>query len=280
MKQFLRKSIIVLSIVLFLTGSMAGCGKKTEDSVTITVFAAKSLHGVMEELINQYQADHPDVEILGCYDGSGALLVQIEEGAPCDIFFPAAVTQMDRLEKEGLLVHGSRKDIVKNQLCVVTRTGSATAVTGLDTLHLAESMALADGSVPAGHYTRMALVNAGILPQTAEPATISTQEISRALGGLEINECTNVGAVAAAVAEGANEVGTVYYSDTYGYEGQLQILEIVSEELTGAVIYPAAQVKNSEADERQEAAGTEFVEFLTSKEAQELFAAYHFEALY
>ena len=39
----------------------------------------------------------------------------------------------------------------------------------------------------------------------------------------EINECANVGAVTAAVAEGSNEVGTVYYSDTYGFEDRLQI---------------------------------------------------------
>ena len=52
---------------------------------------------------------------------------------------------------------------------------------------------------------------------------------------MEINECANVGAVTAAVAEGSNEVGTVYYSDTYGFEDRLQILEVVPYELTGNV---------------------------------------------
>ena len=35
---------------------------------------------------------------------------------------------------------------------------------------------------------------------------ITTSEIQEALGGVEINECANVGAVTAAVAEGSNEV--------------------------------------------------------------------------
>ena len=31
---------------------------------------------------------------------------------------------------------------------------------------------------------------------------------------------------ASAVAEGANEIGTVYYSDTFGYENQLDIIAV------------------------------------------------------
>ena len=60
------------------------------------------------------------------------------------------------------------------------------------------------------------------------------------------------GAVAAAVAEGANEVGTVYYSDTFGYEDKLEILEKIPYDLSGDIIYPAAQVRNGQADEAQQ----------------------------
>ena len=35
-----------------------------------------------------------------------------------------------------------------------------------------------------------------------------------------------------AVAEGSCEVGTTYYSDTYGYEDDLEVLETVSYDLT------------------------------------------------
>lgn len=50
--------------------------------------------------------------------------------------------------------------------------------------------------------------------------------------------------------EGSCEVGTTYYSDTYGYEDDLEILETVSYDLTGDVIYPIAQVVNKEADKK------------------------------
>ena len=65
--------------------------------------------------------------------------------------------------------------------------------------------------------------------------------MSDALGGVEISEQSNVSKVLAAVVESSCEVGTTYYSDTYGYEDELDILEKVSYDLTGNVIYPIGQ---------------------------------------
>ena len=181
------------------------------DDTTVTVFAAKSLNSVMETLISEYNKTQPNVKLVGSYDSSGTLMTQIEEGASCDVFFSAAAKQMDQLECENLLVEGTRHNIVNNQVCVVTYEGSNTEVTGLEDLNKASSIALADGSVPVGKYTREALVNAGILEKADDVSAITTQQVSEALGGVEINECANVGAVTSAVAEGSNEVGTVYY---------------------------------------------------------------------
>lgn len=263
---------------------LAGCGKsgqnnvqKEEEKTTITLFAAKSLNTVMEELVARYNEDHPDVVITGSYDSSGTLMVQIEEGAACDVFFSAAQKQMDELEEKGLLTDGTRHDVVNNQVCVVTGKDSGTKVKGLETLKNAANMALAGGSVPVGKYTREALVNAGMLEKAEDVSAITTEEISEALGGIEINECANVGAVTAAVSEGSNEVGTVYYSDTYGLEDKLEILEVVSYDLTGDVIYPVAQVMNKEADEKEQKAALDFIEFLISDPAKEIFEAYYFD---
>lgn len=256
--------------------SAATSDKKEE--VTITVFAAKSLNQVMEELITEFQKTHENVTIQGSYDSSGTLMTQIEEGASCDVFFSAATRQMNQLdETDGLVVEGTRHNVVNNQVCVVTYKGSNTQVTGLEDIGKAESIALAGGSVPVGKYTRQAMVNAGMLESSDDVSKISTTTISEALGGVEINECANVGAVTAAVAEGSNEVGTVYYSDTYGLEDRLVILEKVSYDLTGDVIYPVAQIKNSEADELEASTAKEFVDFLITDDAKEIFQKYYFD---
>ncbi len=247
------------------------------ESTTVTLFAAKSLNTVMEEIIAAYNEIQPNVEIVGSYDSSGTLMTQIEEGAACDVFFSAAQKQMNTLEEEGFVVDGTRADIVNNQVVVVTNKDSGTTVTGLENIGDAASFALADGSVPVGRYTRTALMNLGVLEETEDASAYTTEEVSEALGGIEINECANVGAVTAAVAEGSNEVGTVYYSDTYGLEDQLEILEYVSYDLTGNVIYPAAQITNAEADDTEAAAAADFVAFLSSDTAKAIFDAYYFD---
>ena len=280
--------------------SMAGCSgssdsssdnagnsedASSEDSSTdeeaeeteIQVFIAASLNTVMTELADMYNEEHPEVKITYNADSSGTLLTQIQEGYECDIFFSAAQKQMDDLEADGLMVEGTRADVVNNQVVVVSLKDSGTKVTGLENLNEAESIALAGGSVPVGRYTRQALINLGALPETDDPASITTEEISEALGGVEISEQDNVSKVLTAVVEGSCEVGTTYYSDTYGYEDDLDILQTVSYDLTGNVIYPIARVVNEEADDAQTAAAEDFLQFILSDEAKAVFESYYFD---
>ncbi|NWO22222.1 molybdate ABC transporter substrate-binding protein [Oribacterium sp. oral taxon 102] len=248
-------------------------GEKAE----LQVFAAASLNAAMTELAEKYEAAHPEVKILINADSSGKLLTQIEEGYACDVFFSAAQKQMNTLEeKDNLLVEGTRRNVVNNQLVVVSRKDSGTKVKGLETLKDAKSIALADGSVPAGRYTRIALQKLEILPEGTEAAEITTQQVSEALGGVEISEQSNVSKVLAAVTEGSCEVGMCYYSDTYGHEADLDILEHVSNELTGDVIYPIAQVKNDEASEAEAAAAKDFIDFVCSEDSKAVFRHYNF----
>lgn len=252
---------------------------KTDDAeeTEIQVFIAASLNTVMTELAEEYNKEHPEVKITYNADSSGTLLTQIEEGYECDIFFSAAQKQMDQLEKDGLVVDKTRANVVNNQVVVVSLKDSGTKVTGLENLNEASSIALAGGSVPVGKYTRQALVNIGTLNKVDDVSTITTQEISDALGQVEISEQDNVSKVLAAVVEGSCEVGTTYFSDTYGYEDKLDILQKVSYDLTGNVIYPIARVQNDEADEAQNKAADDFIKFITSDAAKAVFDSYYFD---
>ena len=296
----MKKKILAAMLAGAMVLSMAGCSgssdsssdnagnsedASSEDSSTdeeaeeteIQVFIAASLNTVMTELAEMYNEEHPEVKITYNADSSGTLLTQIQEGYECDIFFSAAQKQMDDLEADGLMVEGTRADVVNNQVVVVSLKDSGTKVTGLENLNEAESIALAGGSVPVGRYTRQALINLGTLPETDDPASITTEEISEALGGVEISEQDNVSKVLTAVVEGSCEVGTTYYSDTYGYEDDLDILQTVSYDLTGNVIYPIARVVNEEADDAQTAAAEDFLQFILSDEAKAVFESYYFD---
>ena len=249
-------------------------GEETE----IQVFIAASLSAVMEELKTMYNEEHPEVTITYSADSSGTLLTQIEEGFECDIFFSAAQKQVNTLEQEDqMVIEGKRANVVNNQVCVMKATGAQTEVTGLEDIEKAGSLALADGSVPVGKYTRQALVNLGKLDAADDVSAITTAEVSEALGGLEISEQGNVSKVRTAVVEGSCEVGTVYYSDTYGFEDDLEIIQMVDYSLTGDVIYPICRVVNKEADDAQTAAADAFYEFILSDEATAVFDKYLFD---
>ncbi len=273
----MKRFLVWFLCLTLISGMLSGCNAQKVENTEIQVFIAASLSTVMKELAKAYQKDHPDVTILYNADSSGKLLTQIEEGYECDIFFSAAQKQMDQLELDGLIVEGTRKNIVNNQLVVLTRKGSNTLVTGLENLWEASSLALADGSVPAGKYTRQALTKLGILPESADVSKVTTREVSEALDGIEISEQGNVSKVLIAVTEGSSEVGTTYYSDTYGYEDRVEILQKVSYDLTGDIIYPVCRVKNEKATSAQEKAAEDFYQFIISDRAKEIFNQYYFD---
>lgn len=300
----MKKRVITMALAGMLLTGAAGCGNKaagtgetkgeTEAAASsevadseaaeddpgeteVQVFIAASLSKVMQDLADQFGEEHPDVKITFNADSSGKLMTQIEEGYNCDLFFSAAQKQMNQLEEDGLLLDGTRADVVNNQVVVVTQKDSDTKVTGLENLNEAKSIALADGSVPVGKYTRQALVKLGILPEAEDVSKITTQEVSEALGGASISEQENVSKVLLAVVERSCEVGTTYYSDTYGYEDELTILEKVPYEQTGNVIYPIARVVNKDADDAENAAADAFLEFVLSDDAKKVFESYYFD---
>lgn len=277
----MKKNLIALVLAFAMVFALAACGggesEEATEKTTVNVFAAASLGAVMSEFESSYEADNPDVDIVVNADSSGALLTQIQEGAPCDVFFSAAQKQMDTLEEEGMVVEGTRTNVVNNQLVVITQPDSETAVTGLADIANAKSIALADGSVPVGKYTRQAMINLGLLAEAEDPAVITTAEVSEQLGGVEISEQGNVSKVLAAVEEASCEVGTTYLSDTVGHEDKVKILETVGYDVTGNIIYPVAQITNQDADDAETAAAADFIAFITNDVAKALYQQYGFD---
>ena len=305
-----KKRLVFLCLAVAMAASMAACGgtddsqqdtnepqqnnadqtePTTDDTATdptdegealeaaeIQVFIAASLDNAFQEIIQLYNETQPNITVRTNADSSGTLLTQIQEGYSCDLFFSAATAQMDTLEADGLAMGGTRVDLLQNEVVLITWKDSGTKVTGMENLQDASSIALAGGSVPVGKYTRVILQNLGVLDAGLKAADITTEQVSEALGGVEINECGNVSKVLSAVAEGSNEVGTVYYSDAYSRIDDIEILEHVSTELSGDIIYPMCRVSNPEADEAITAAADDFYAFLQTDEVMEIFEKYMF----
>lgn len=280
----MKKKVFAIMMALAMAAAFAGCGSSgsSEDTeraekTEVLVFAAASMQSSLEELEASYEKANPGIDIILNCDSSGTLMEQIKEGAPCDIFFSAAQKQMDEIEAEALVVKGTRSNVLNNQLVVITQPDSKTAVTGLKNLKDAKSIALADGSVPVGKYTRQALMNLGILDEAEDPAAITTEQVSEALGGVEINEGANVSKVLTDVIEGSSEVGTVYLSDTYGQEDAVKILETVPYDVTGDIIYPIAQITNPDADDAETEAAADVLKYFTNDDAKAMYDKHLFD---
>ncbi len=130
--------------------------------VDLSIFAAKSLNGVMDEICAAYTKAHPNVNFQNNYDSSGTLMAPIKDGEKLNIFCSAGVAQMDELQNGydgGSVVDGTGVDLLNNQVCLVTyKNRVARQLPDLQTSSKAKNMALADGTVPVGQYARAALV--------------------------------------------------------------------------------------------------------------------------
>lgn len=247
---------------------------------TVYIDIAASLEAVFTDvIIPAYKEVQPNVTIEYNTGSSGKLLSGIEEanGIGHDLFFSAGKAQVTTLdETDGLVVEGSVVDLLSNQLCLVKGKDTETAVTGWEDLAEAKSMALCGGSVPVGKYSRIALVALGVLEETEDPSAYTTEEISAALGGMEIDEADDVEIAAAKAAEGAVEVATIYYSDYFNQQDDLTIIAQDDGTLTGKITYPVCLVSNSEADEAEKNAAADFLAFLQTDQCLKAYEEYCF----
>ena len=257
----MKKKLGLLALALTV-GMLAGCGsEKTaesseeKDAVTgaITVSAAASLTDVLNELAQTFQEEYPGTEVSFTFGGSGALQTQIEEGAPVDLFFSAAESNMDALEEEGLIDAATRKDVLQNEIVLIAPQGE-TAVTSFETILDSEpQIALGEAeSVPAGKYA---------------------QEIFTNLGIWHAVFASNVREVLAWVEAGEADCGVVYATDAKTSDA-VQVICSAPED-GPQVLYPAAVIKDCANPEGAQA----FLDFLTSEEAGEVFASYGFTFL-
>ena len=250
------------------------------EQTTVYIDIAASLEAVfVDKIIPEFEKQNPGVNIEYNTGSSGKLLSGIEEanGIGHDLFFSAGKKQVTTLdETDGLVVDGSIVNLLSNELCLVKGNHVETAVTGWDNLANAKSMAICGGSVPVGKYTRIALVSLGILPEAEDPAAYTTEEISAALNGMEIDEADDVEVAAAKAVEGSVDAATIYYSDYYNHKDELTILAQDDGTLTGNIVYPVCQVANPEATEAESAATQALLAFLQTDYCLQAFEEYCF----
>lgn len=167
---------------------------------TITVSAAASLGDAFKAIAREYEAQHPEDNVLLNVGGSGTLLQQIRQGAPVDVFASADEATMDKADEAGLIAPDSRHIFARNTLVLIQPANAHDRLNSLEALTADGVRRIAMGnpdSVPAGRYTRLALESVGVW-KTMQPRMILTQNVRQALDY---------------VARGEVDAGFVYGSD-------------------------------------------------------------------
>ena len=229
---------------------------ETTGRTEILVAAAVSLKEILDDAVAGFEMERPDVAL--DFAASGILLKQIEQGAPVDLFISASASEIDHLEKEGLIAAGSRKTLASNSLVAIVPTGS---VPPASLARLAENrfdrIAVGNPStVPAGRYAREALASLGLL-DTLRPRFVFGESVRQVLEY---------------VARGEASAGLVYGSDARAAEGRIVLGAKAPPESHSPILYQSAIPSAAP----HAAIVNEFLEFLLSGGGQRLFLSHGF----
>jgi molybdate transport system substrate-binding protein len=253
-----RRIFIALAAVLLCGAHEFAAGPPPAAKLELTVSAAISLKDALDEVKQIYTTEDPGTSIALNYGASGTLQLQIEQGAPVDVFLSAAPKQMDALEMKGLLLEGTRKDLLGNEVVLIVPKDSTLGISSFEVLSRANVKQVALGepsTVPAGQYAKEVLTNLGIYDAVK----------SKAVLGKDVRQ------VLTYVETGNVDAGVVYQTDALS-AAKVKIVAQAPANSHAPVIYPVAVIKSS----KHPTAAKQFAEFLSSPKAASVFQKYGF----
>lgn len=222
------------------------------------VLAAASLQELMSAAADVWAAKGHVRPVIS-FAASSALARQVAAGAPADLFVSADEEWMDDLQRRGLLVPGTRTDMLGNRLVIVEAAVAHIARPQGPFRALASGqVAIADpDSVPAGRYARAALTRMGLW-QAVEPHLVRAENVRAALAFVE---------------RGAAQQGIVYETDARASR-QVRYVAVFPPNSHPPIRYPVARLKAAASPDAED-----FRRFLLSREGKAIFVRFGFTAL-
>jgi len=259
MKTFTRRATLLFLTLLLIAGiGFSPASAVRAQHTDVTVSAAISLKDALDDIKGAYASQAPGVSLAMNYGASGTLQLQIEQGAPVDVFVSAAPKQMDTLESKGLLLEGTRKDLLGNGIVLILPADSTLGLSTFQDLLKPEVKKVALGepvAVPAGQYAQEVLTHYGIYDQVNAKAVLA-KDVRQVLTYVETD---NV------------DAGVVYTTDALS-TNKVKIVATAPPESHEPVIYPVAVVKAT----KDAAAAKAFENFLSGPQARAIFEKYGF----
>jgi molybdate transport system substrate-binding protein len=188
----------------------------------LNVFAAASLTAAFNAAKKTLVAASPGLSLTYDFAGSNALVAQITQGAPADVFASADTNNMRKLVDSGLV--GPPVTFARNRLEIAVAPGNPKHIAALaDLAKPGISVVLEAAGVPAGDYTRR---------------TLAAEHVNVAPKSLE----TDVKSAIAKVVSGEADATVVYATDVTAAGSKVTGVNIPDAEQP-VITYPIAVVK-------------------------------------
>ena len=224
----------------------------------LTVSAAISLKDALDAIKQAYASQATGVSISMNYGASGTLQLQIEQGAPVDVYISAAPKQMDGLQSKGMLLEDTRKDLLRNGIVLIVPKGSTLGIATFRDLLKPDVKRVALGepvTVPAGKYAQEVLTHLGIYDQVNAKAVLA-KDVRQVLTYVETGDV---------------DAGIVYATDALS-SNNVKIVAKAPADSHSPVIYPVGVIKTT----KDPAAAKAFEDFLSGPQARAVFEKYGF----
>ena len=231
-------------------------------SQEITVSAAMALKSSFEEIGKAFGQSHPGVKVFFNFGASGDLKKQIEAGAPVAVFAPASLQDMDELERARRIIKGTRLNFVKNELVLIEPVHARFKLTSFHDLkrETVKKIAIVNPKTsPAGKYAEEILTSYNLLEAVRDKLVF----------GEHVRQILDY------VAREEVDAGIVYLTDVRLRSREVRVVMQAPESSHTSAVYPIAVVRGTE----NEGLSREFVDFVGSGEARQIFEQYGFKPL-
>ena len=229
---------------------------------SLTVFAAASMKNALDD-INAAFTKRSGAKVVASYAATSALMRQIEQGAPADIFASADLEWMDYGLKNKLINPATRVNLLGNRLVLIapkdSKITSVKLEKGFDLAKLVGDGRIATGevkSVPVGRYAVAALEKLGMW-----------SSVEKRMAMVE-----NVRVALTLVARGEAPLGIVYETDAKVEPG-VKIVAHFPPDSHPEIVYPVAATVKANAE------APRYIDFLQSGASKSIFEKYGFSFL-
>ncbi|MGI8665509.1 MAG: molybdate ABC transporter substrate-binding protein [Jatrophihabitans sp.] len=229
-----------------------GGGSAPAFTGTITVLAAASLTESFDTLAKQFESAHPGVTVKLSFGASSALALQINQGAPADVFASASTKNLTQVVTAGGASAGT--NFVKNVMEIAVPPSNPAAITGVaDLARSGIKVALCQAQVPCGSTAAAVFSNAKI---TVKPVTLEA-DVKSTLAKVEANEV---------------DAGVVYVTDVLSAGSKVKGIPI-PDSVNASTEYPIAALTKAP----NAAGAAAFVAYVLSAAGQQVLSAAGFE---